>query len=164
MIRGIFFIDRAMRLKEKFGQGLVMGFGIMAAIGIVSVAYAAYATLSVAGGDQLSSAKWNELVSYTVPPGAVMAFNLTSCPTGWSAANGSGGTPDLRGEFIRGLDSGRNVDTGRGLATSQSGTSFPSLYVYASSPTNGVLVSHPVSSNAGYPNDAMATNADSQKT
>lgn len=163
-MRGIFFIDSTMRLKEKFGQGFAMGFGIMAAVGLVSVAYATYATLSVAGGDQLSSSKWNELVSYTVPPGAVMAFNLASCPTGWSAANGSGGTPDLRGEFIRGLDSGRGVDSARGLATSQSGTSFPSVYVYASSPTSGTLVSHPVSANSGYPNDAMAANTDSVKT
>jgi len=44
---------------------------------------------------------------YDVPLGAVVAFNLASCPTGYSPANGSNGTPDLRGEFIRGLDSGR---------------------------------------------------------
>lgn len=47
------------------------------------------------------------------PIGTVAAFNLAVCPTGWSPANGTSGTPDLRGEFIRGLDSGRGVDTGR---------------------------------------------------
>ncbi|MFZ3232079.1 MAG: hypothetical protein WA194_00815 [Patescibacteria group bacterium] len=68
-------------------------------------AYAAYSNLSVAGGDQLSSSKWNELVSYSVPPGAVMAFNLPACPTGWSEADGGSGRPNLRGQFIRGLNS-----------------------------------------------------------
>ena len=48
-----------------------------------------------------------------------MAFNLTSCPTGWSEADGNGGRPDLRGEFVRGLDRGRGVDVGRTLATAQ---------------------------------------------
>ncbi|MDD2870472.1 MAG: hypothetical protein PHS49_00650 [Candidatus Gracilibacteria bacterium] len=54
-----------------------------------------------------------------VPAGAVMAFNLSSCPTGWIAANGSNSTPDLRGEFIRGLDGGRGVDSGRTLSSFQ---------------------------------------------
>lgn len=58
-------------------------------------------------------------ISSLIPAGAVMFFNLAGCPTGWVAANGTGGTPDLRGEFIRGLDSGRGVDSGRGLATAQ---------------------------------------------
>ena len=46
-------------------------------------------------------------------------FNSASCPSGWVAANGTNGTVDLRGEFIRGLDSGRGVDAGRVLASSQ---------------------------------------------
>ncbi|MFZ3233121.1 MAG: hypothetical protein WA194_06480 [Patescibacteria group bacterium] len=48
----------------------------------------------------MSSAEWNKVVSnlgtidsklstVSVPAGAVMAFNLASCPTGWSAANGA---------------------------------------------------------------------------
>lgn len=48
-----------------------------------------------------------------------MAFNLSSCPSGWITADGTNGTPDLRGEFIRGLDSGRGVDSGRTLGSSQ---------------------------------------------
>jgi len=49
-------------------------------------------------------------------------FNAANCPAGWIAANGSNGTVDLRGEFIRGWDSGRGADPGRGLAAWQDGT------------------------------------------
>lgn len=88
-------------------------------------------------GNPLTSAGWNLLVGNVdnlnerltnaeggggiVPIGAVMAFNLASCPNGWTIADGAGGRPDLRGEFIRGLDSGRMVDTGRTLKSLQDG-------------------------------------------
>ena len=55
----------------------------------------------------------------STPAGAIMAFNLTTCPTGWVTADGTNGTPDLRGEFIRGLDSWRGVDVGRTLRSWQ---------------------------------------------
>lgn len=80
-----------------------------------------------------------------VPAGSVMAFARTTPPTGWLRANGAavsrstyaglytaigtafgagdGSTtfnlPDLRGEFIRGLDDGRGVDAGRVLGAAQ---------------------------------------------
>ncbi len=47
----------------------------------------------------------------STPSGAVMAFNLNACPTGWKLADGTSGTPDLRGVFIRGLDT-RIVEAG----------------------------------------------------
>lgn len=82
---------------------------------------------------------------YRVPAGQVAYFAGASCPTGWLAADGvavsrstyarlfaklsttygSGNgsttfnTPDLRGEFIRGLDGGRGVDAGRTLGSFQ---------------------------------------------
>lgn len=49
----------------------------------------------------------------------VAYFNATTCPVGWRESNGSNGTRDLRGEFIRGLDRGRGVDTGRTLGSAQ---------------------------------------------
>ena len=47
----------------------------------------------------------------SIPKGAIMAFNLASCPTDWSPADGNSGRPDLRGYFIRGLYSGRDAST-----------------------------------------------------
>jgi microcystin-dependent protein len=82
----------------------------------------------------------------TAPPaGAVMPFAQSSAPTGWLKCNGAavsrttyatlftaigttygvgdGSTtfnlPELRGEFIRGLDDGRGVDTDRALGSAQ---------------------------------------------
>jgi phage-related tail fiber protein len=80
-----------------------------------------------------------------VPPGAVQSFAMSSAPTGWLKANGAavsrttyaalfaaigttfgvgdGSTtfnlPDLRGEFVRGWDDGRGVDTSRALGSAQ---------------------------------------------
>lgn len=79
------------------------------------------------------------------PPGAVMMFATALAPAGWLAANGAAvsrttyaalfsaigvtfgagnGTttftlPDLRGEFLRGLDSGRGIDPSRALGSAQ---------------------------------------------
>lgn len=79
------------------------------------------------------------------PPGQVNAFARATAPTGWLKANGAavsrttynalfaaigtvfgvgdGSTtfnlPDMRGEFVRGLDDGRGVDAGRALGTAQ---------------------------------------------
>ncbi|MCH8518678.1 hypothetical protein LAT59_02870 [Candidatus Gracilibacteria bacterium] len=53
------------------------------------------------------------------PIGSVMAFNRDTCPAGWITADGQNDTPDLRGEFIRGLDLGRGVDPGRTLGSFQ---------------------------------------------
>ena len=80
------------------------------------------------------------------PAGAVVAFAGATAPDGWLLCNGAtisrttyselfaaigttygvgdGSTtfkiPDLRGEFVRGLDGGRGVDTGRALGSAQS--------------------------------------------
>lgn len=57
-------------------------------------------------------------------PGQYAFFNASVCPAGWVAANGANGTVDLRGEFIRGWDNGRGVDSGRSLAAWQKGTVY----------------------------------------
>lgn len=79
------------------------------------------------------------------PTGTVAFFAMSDAPDGWLKANGAavsrtvyselfaaigttygegdGSTtfnlPDLRGEFVRGLDDGRGVDSGRALGTAQ---------------------------------------------
>lgn len=82
-----------------------------------------------------------------VPPGAIMHFARSTPPAGWLKANGAAvsrtvysnlyvaiGTsfgvgdgittfnlPDLRGEFIRGWDNGRGIDSGREFGNWQEG-------------------------------------------
>lgn len=83
-----------------------------------------------------------------LPAGLVGQFAMISAPSGWLKANGvavsretyanlfsaigttygvgNGSTtfnlPDLRAEFVRGLDDGRGVDTGRTIGSSQIGS------------------------------------------
>lgn len=89
--------------------------------------------LNVSGEVRVGGKTLEEAVG--VPPGAVMAFATADCPAGWlkangqafssltyprlSAALGSTNVPDLRGEFVRGVDDGRGADPGRGLRTAQ---------------------------------------------
>jgi hypothetical protein len=51
--------------------------------------------------------------------GEVRAFSVSVCPSGWQTADGTSGSPDLRGTVVRGLDSGRGLDPGRALASYQ---------------------------------------------
>jgi hypothetical protein len=53
-------------------------------------------------------------------PNEVRAFNASACPSGWQVADGTSGSPDLRGVVVRGLDNGRGLDSGRTLASFQS--------------------------------------------
>ena len=83
--------------------------------------------------------QFDNTIAVTTPVGSVIAYAGTSIPSGWLECNGSnvsritynalffvigtlygigdGSTtftlPDLRGEFIRGFDNGRGVDTSR---------------------------------------------------
>ncbi|MFA6463583.1 MAG: hypothetical protein WCV55_01100 [Candidatus Paceibacterota bacterium] len=41
----------------------------------------------------------------SAPAGIVAAFNLTTCPSGWIPSDGTNGTRDLRGVFVRGMES-----------------------------------------------------------
>ena len=82
-----------------------------------------------------------------VPSGSVFCMAVVSIPTGYLECNGAAvsrstysalfaiigvnygsgdgsstfNVPDLRGEFVRGVDRGRGVDSGRNVATSQGG-------------------------------------------
>jgi hypothetical protein len=59
--------------------------------------------------DTVATKKYVDDKSGGAPAGTVSAFNMTSCPLGWVPANGAGGIiPDLRGRFIRGMESFEN--------------------------------------------------------
>lgn len=99
---------------------------------------------------------------FDVQAGTVAMFAASSAPTGWLKANGAAisrtsyaalfsaiGTtygagdgvstfnvPDLRGEFVRSLDDGRGVDSGRGIGTAQA-DDFKSHYHTLDNNANG---------------------------
>lgn len=85
----------------------------------------------------------------SVPAGAVMAFNLSSCPSGWLAANGTAVALDLRGEFIRGLDSGRGVDASRVLASAQSDLFKSHTHTFDALNSGGGVGSAAIAASAG---------------
>ncbi|WP_350437940.1 phage tail-collar fiber domain-containing protein [Proteus mirabilis] len=82
----------------------------------------------------LSDVESSELVPHPIP------WSLPTAPSGYLICQGqtfnkatypklaiayqSGRLPDLRGEFIRGLDTGRGIDAGREVLSSQSGNSL----------------------------------------
>jgi microcystin-dependent protein len=98
------------------------------------------------------------------PPGAVMAFAMSTVPTGWLECNGAavsrstyaplfgaigttwgsgnGSTtfnvPDLRGEFIRGWDHSKGTDSGRTLGSYQEGQNAAHTHTVAHSKLSGV--------------------------
>lgn len=101
----------------------------------------------------------NILMTYDAfPVGAVVAFAANDVPSGWLICNGAlilratypnlfdyigttyGSTssanfrlPDLRGEFIRGFDAGRGVDSGRVFGSFQSYATGPHNHIGSSS-------------------------------
>ena len=111
--------------------------------GSPAVGYIRYNT-SLTQFEGYTGSGWGSIGSST-PSGAVLAFAMATAPTGWLKCNGAavsrttyaalfaaigttfgvgdGSTtfnlPDLRGEFVRGWDDGRGVDSGRGIGTYQ---------------------------------------------
>ncbi|MDD2565326.1 MAG: hypothetical protein PHZ26_00785 [Candidatus Gracilibacteria bacterium] len=107
--------------KQIFSKGIIAGVGFSLAILITTLTYAAIS--NVISGEKLTADKFNQVINainggVTVPTGGVMAFNGTGCPTGWIPANGNsipmvgGGINalDLRGTFVRGMNSFENGD------------------------------------------------------
>ncbi|MCW6546994.1 phage tail protein [Yersinia ruckeri] len=78
---------------------------------------------------------WELMGDNIAPVGIPMPWPAATPPRGWLKCNGSafdktrypqlavvypsGSLPDLRSEFIRGLDDGRGIDSGRGLLSNQ---------------------------------------------
>lgn len=102
-------------------------------------------------------------VSTAVPAGAVMHFARNTAPTGWLKANGAavsrstysalfsaigttfgsgdGSTtfnlPDMRGEFMRGWDDGRSVDSGRAFGSAQTSQNLAHIHTPVFTDQNG---------------------------
>ncbi|HGN1955002.1 TPA: phage tail protein [Proteus mirabilis] len=82
-----------------------------------------------------------------IPVGSPIPWSLATAPSGYLICNGqtfnkstypklavaypSGKLPDLRGEFIRGLDSGRGIDAGRSVLSAQKGNSLLSTNLFS---------------------------------
>lgn len=94
-------------LKSGFFKGVGIGAGLLA----TSIFAAATAMNIFSAGEVVSASKINQNFAISAPEGAIMAFYLANCPDGWAPADGTNGTPDLRGVFIRGRD-----DIGTGAA------------------------------------------------
>ncbi len=59
-------------------------------VGLTTLSIQAWNGLTASPWDKLDYQKWNELVATVqsgIPSGAVMAFNLSACPSSWSAYN-----------------------------------------------------------------------------
>ncbi|EPU7431839.1 phage tail protein [Cronobacter sakazakii] len=105
---------------------------------------AALTALSSIGRDIVGKATVTDVLTYlglgegsALPVGVPIPWPSATPPTGWLKCNGAAFTasqypklalaypalrlPDLRGEFIRGWDDGRGVDSGRSLLSSQTG-------------------------------------------
>lgn len=121
------------------GQSLVTAADYAAMRTLLSVYTTAQVDAAVAAAQSAAAA------AARVPAGAVQAFAMSSAPTGWLKCDGTavsrttyadlytaigttfgvgdGSTtftlPDLRGEFVRGYDDGRGVDSGRVFGSAQ---------------------------------------------
>ena len=91
-----------------------------------SIAAIPAATDLTPAGTIIYSARSTPPTGYLAANGAEISrstFDTLFAAIGTTYGNGNGSTtfnvPDLRGEFIRGLDSGRGVDSGRGLGSQQ---------------------------------------------
>lgn len=130
-------------------------------------------------GAALTHAEMDDNLSYLVPPGAVMAFARNTAPNGWlecsgaavsrttyadlfaaigtTFGSGNGSTtfnlPNLRGEFIRGWDNGRGVDSGRSFGTAQADDLKAHTHTYS---TKGVAGNN-VTGGPSPINDGMQT-------
>ena len=127
----------------KFGTELTIPSGTTATRPASPLAGSTRFNTDVGAIEVYSGSSW----SSQFPVGSVMLFANSSAPSGWAKCNGTAvsrtsgtysalfaviGTtygagdgvttfnlPDLRGEFVRGWDDGRGVDTGRAIGSTQ---------------------------------------------
>ena len=84
---------------------------LAATIALTATGVYAWAGLTASSGDKLDYQKWNQLVNTVqsgIPTGAVMSFNLASCPSGWTEYSAAAG----RTVIGRGNGAGSNASVG----------------------------------------------------
>lgn len=91
--------------------------------------------------------------SQATPPAGYLVcngqwFNTSTYPK-LALAYPSGQLPDLRGEFIRGLDVGRGIDSGRAVLSSQSGNSLLSASILNDPDAKGFKLAIPDAGRSG---------------
>lgn len=146
-----------------------------------------------AAGNVLTSTgtgTWVSAAPVYTPSGAVMAFAMTTVPTGWLECNGEAisrtvypglfdtigtrygagnGTttfnlPDLRGMFVRGWDHGRAIDGGRAIASYQADENKAHNHLLPGDDQLSLGNNHSgwtSRSAGGFPYDAYSTNSGS---
>jgi hypothetical protein len=87
-----------------------------------------------------------------LPKGTIVAFNSTSAPYGWTLCDGSNGSPDLRGKFIRMWNDntgGFNSDGYKSYSTSNASTYHSAWSGKSRDDTQGYILQHKFGSYAG---------------
>lgn len=110
------------------GKGLI-GLALLS----TSIAFGSYVSLV-----DVKSAGGIVIEEEQLPVGSITMWGGSSAPDGWLELNGGSTTgypelekiyganlPDFRGEFVRGYDNGRGVDSGRSILTAQSNSVQP---------------------------------------
>ncbi len=86
-------------------------------------------TLNVVGNVNITGNLTVGGLGLGVPANAIMPFNQATCPTGWILADGSSGTPDLRGIFVRGAGTSGTYQMANGTYyTAPFGTSMLDVF------------------------------------
>jgi ABC-type cobalt transport system substrate-binding protein len=87
-----------------------------------------------------------------LPRGTIVAFNSTSAPSGWTLCDGSNGSPDLRGKFIRMWNNntgGFNSDGAKKYTTSVNSTYNVAWPGHYRDDQEGYILQHSFGSYAG---------------
>jgi len=109
----IFLLNKKTTMKKVILNSFVFSFifgGMMLLFYFVAKAWSPDTNwLTAQSGDALTADKWNKLV----PSKTIIAIYDTTCPEWWKPADGTNSTPDLRGQFLRWLNTFDNWTTTR---------------------------------------------------